>query len=184
MAFRFLRACLKIPRGAVFVQKVGWRGATKENTPCGSSTEEQRSQATFCAKTLWAAALLSFASVSSVGTARYWDAPPSPLWPKRRGRCIPIAGCADRANAGERQKSRRPEGFRAEGRLASLLLSRRPTRGILLRRASPANLLHENSTPWNFKTGSETWLWLQALNLLLSSLAGLRNTIFLPRLAA
>src|SRR5437016_4877997 len=77
-----LRACLKIPRGAVFVQKVGWRGATKEHTPCGSSTEEQRSQTTFCTKTLWAAVLLSFARVSSVGTARFGDAPPSPPWPK------------------------------------------------------------------------------------------------------
>src|SRR5947207_9046531 len=77
-----LRVCLKIPRGAVFVPKVGWRGATKENTPCGSSTEEQRSQTTFCAKTLRAAALLSFAGVGSVGTAHYWDAPPSPPWPK------------------------------------------------------------------------------------------------------
>src|ERR1041384_7886258 len=77
------------------------------------------------------------------------------LWPRRRGRRIPKTGCADRANTGQRQKRRRPEGFRAEGRLASLLLSRRPTRGILLRRASPANLLHENSTAWNFKTGSK-----------------------------
>src|ERR1041384_791769 len=77
------------------------------------------------------------------------------LWPRRRGRRIPKTGCADRANTGQRQKRRRPEGFRAEGRLASLLLSRRPTRGILLRRASPANLLHENRTPWNFKTGSK-----------------------------
>ena len=81
------RAFLKIPRGAVFVQKVGWRGATKESavrdsaqrtlgkqtgraweahTPCGSSTEEQRSQTTFCTKTLRAAALLSSASIGSV----------------------------------------------------------------------------------------------------------------------
>ena len=98
------------------------------------------------------------------------------LWPRRRGRRIPAAGCNDRANAGQRQKTRRPEGFRAEGRLASLLLSRRPTRGMgfpspasqipktegcaiaqcsLLRRASPSGLLRENSTPWNFQTGSE-----------------------------
>jgi hypothetical protein len=27
-----LRACLKIPRGAVFVKRAGWRGVTKENT--------------------------------------------------------------------------------------------------------------------------------------------------------
>ena len=57
-----LRACLKIPRGAVFGEKAGWRGATKENTPCGSSTEEQRSQTAFSPKTLRAAGLLSLSS--------------------------------------------------------------------------------------------------------------------------
>ena len=64
------------------MQKVGWRGATKENTPCGSSTKEQRSQTTFCAKTLRAAFLSSLSSVSSVAAARFGDAPPSPPWPK------------------------------------------------------------------------------------------------------
>jgi hypothetical protein len=48
----------------------------------------------------------------------------------------------------------RPEGFWGKSRLASLLLSRRPTGGILLRRASPSSLFPKNSTPWNFKTGS------------------------------
>src|SRR5713101_8130447 len=42
-----LRACLETTRGAVFVEKAGWRGATKENIPGGSSTEEQRSQTAF-----------------------------------------------------------------------------------------------------------------------------------------
>ena len=32
-------------------------------------------------------------------------------WPRRRGRRIPGAGCNGRANAGHRQKTRRPEGF-------------------------------------------------------------------------
>jgi len=32
---------------AVFEEKAGWRGATKENTLHGSSTEEQRSQTAF-----------------------------------------------------------------------------------------------------------------------------------------
>src|ERR1041384_4963447 len=95
------------------------------------------------------------------------------LWPRRRGRRIPKTGCADRANTGQRQKRRRPEGFRAEGRLASLLLSRRPTRGILLRRASPPNLLHENRTPWNFKTSSKQKLALcSGLNTLWATLGG------------
>ena len=40
----------------------------------------------------------------------------------RRGRSIPAAGCDDRANAAHSQKTRRPEGFRAKSRLASLLL--------------------------------------------------------------
>src|SRR6266436_4372434 len=77
------------------------------------------------------------------------------LWPRRRGQSIPAAGCNGRANAGQRQKTRRPEGFRAKGRLASLLLSRRSTRDILLRRASPSGLFPENSTPRSFPTGSE-----------------------------
>ena len=37
-------------------------------------------------------------------------------------------GCNDRANAGHGQKTRRPEGFRGKGRLASLLLGHRPLR--------------------------------------------------------
>src|SRR5260221_1858052 len=56
-------------RGALF----SWKrpdGATKENIPGGSSTEEQRSQAAFSAKTLRAAGLLSVAGVGSVLTAR------------------------------------------------------------------------------------------------------------------
>src|SRR5713226_4433047 len=57
------------------------------------------------------------------------------LWPRRRVPSIPAAGCKERVNAGHGQKTRRPEGFRGKGRLASLLLSRRSTRDILLRRA-------------------------------------------------
>src|SRR5713226_5422933 len=65
-----LRACLETTRGAVFGEKAGWRGATKENIPGGSSTEEQRSQTAFSAKTLRAAGLLSVAGVGSFLTAR------------------------------------------------------------------------------------------------------------------
>ncbi|MBM3841106.1 MAG: Gfo/Idh/MocA family oxidoreductase [Verrucomicrobia bacterium] len=77
-----LRACPKIPRGPVFAPKAGWRGATKENILPGSSTEEQRSQAAFGAKTLRAAGLLSVACVGSVLTARVGDARTSPPWPQ------------------------------------------------------------------------------------------------------
>src|SRR6266478_1120551 len=78
------------------------------------------------------------------------------LWPRRPWpRAAPAAGCKERANAGHGQKTRRPEGFRGKGRLASLLLSRRSTRGILLRRASPAGLFPENSAPRSFQTGSK-----------------------------
>src|SRR6185369_13493807 len=49
---------------------------------------------------------------------------------------------------------RRPEGFRGKGPLASLLLSHRPLTGMLLRRASPLGLFHENRTPPSFQTGS------------------------------
>src|SRR6266545_3796438 len=51
------------------------------------------------------------------------------LWPRRRGRSIPAAGCDDRANAGHGQKTRRPEGFRAKDHLASLILGQRPMKG-------------------------------------------------------
>ena len=50
------------------------------------------------------------------------------MWARRRGRSIPTAGCDDRANATHSQKTRRLEGGWANGRLASLLLSRRSTR--------------------------------------------------------
>jgi hypothetical protein len=81
---RNLRAYLKTTRGAVFAEKAGWRGATKENIPRGSSTEEQRSRAAFSTKTLRAAGLLSVAGVGSVVTARYRDAPPSPPMPQKK----------------------------------------------------------------------------------------------------
>src|SRR5216683_145909 len=77
-----LRACLETTRGAVFGEKAGWRGATKENIPGESSTEEQRSQTAFSAKTLRAAGLLSVAGVGSVVTARCGDASTSPPWPQ------------------------------------------------------------------------------------------------------
>jgi len=81
------------------------------------------------------------------------------LWPRRRG-CfhtgnrIPAAGCNDRANASHGQKNRRPDGFRGKDRLALLLLSRRSTGDILLRRASPSGLSFENIAARNFQTGS------------------------------
>src|SRR5713101_6532592 len=57
------------------------------------------------------------------------------LWPRRRGRSIPAAGCDDRPNAGHGQKTRRPEGFRGKGRLASLLLGYGQLAGMLPPRA-------------------------------------------------
>ena len=94
------------------------------------------------------------------------------LGARRSERRIPAAGFDARDNEAPSQKSRRPEGFRAKGRLASLLLSRRPTRGMdfpspanwfpeaelcadahgsLLRRASPSSLQNENSTSRIFR---------------------------------
>src|SRR5713226_7282174 len=83
------------------------------------------------------------------------------LWPRRRVPRIPAAGCKERVNAGHGQKTRRPEGFRGKGRLASpcsrmlseLLRGGRAQR--LLRRASPSGLFPENSAPRSFQTGSE-----------------------------
>lgn len=82
------------------------------------------------------------------------------MWARQRGRrCephwqFPAVSCNDRANVAQTQKVRRPEGFRAKCRLASLFLSRRPTRGILLRHASPSSLLPKNSATRNFESGS------------------------------
>src|SRR6266542_1375154 len=75
-----LRACLKITWCLVFVEKAGWRGATREHPRSGAVTEEQRSQPAFSAKTLRAAGLLAAASVGSAVTARCGDAPTSPPW--------------------------------------------------------------------------------------------------------
>src|SRR5713101_4379582 len=71
-----LRACLETTRGAVFGEKAGWRGATKE--ALRAATTEQlrkhsragRSQTAFSPKTLRAAGLLSVAGVGSFLTAR------------------------------------------------------------------------------------------------------------------
>src|SRR6266481_10010412 len=68
-------------RGALFSGKRP-DGATKENIPGGSSTEEQRSQTAFSPKTLRAAGLLSVAGVGSFLTARCGDARNSPPWPQ------------------------------------------------------------------------------------------------------
>ncbi len=77
-----LGACLKIPRSAVLEEKAGWRGTTKENILGGSSTEEQRSQTAFSAKTLRAAGLLAVGSVGSVVTARCGNARTAPPCPQ------------------------------------------------------------------------------------------------------
>src|SRR6266516_2618288 len=77
-----VRACLKTTRSAVVGQKAGWRGATKENIPGGSSTEEQRNQAAFCPSTLRAAGLLAVGCVGSVLTAHCGDARTSPPCPR------------------------------------------------------------------------------------------------------
>ena len=73
-----MRACLKIPWDPVFAVMAGWRGATKENIPRGSSTEEQQCQTALSAKTLRAAALLAETGVGSVVIAHCGDTPTSP----------------------------------------------------------------------------------------------------------
>jgi hypothetical protein len=72
-AERGLRACLKTTRRAVFGEEAVWQGSpqtravlvcsdsTKENTPGGSSTEEQRRQTACSQKTLRKAGLLPVA---------------------------------------------------------------------------------------------------------------------------
>src|SRR5258708_35762695 len=83
------------------------------------------------------------------------------LWPRRRVPRIPAAGCKERANAGHGEKTRRPEGFRGKGCLASpcsrmlseLIRGGRAQR--LLRRASPSGLFPENTAPRRFQTASK-----------------------------
>ncbi len=89
---------------------------------------------------------LSENSVGSCGEG-FW------LWPRRRGRSIPAAGCNDRANAGQRQKTRRPEGFRGKGRLASLLLGHRHSRVCSLVAPRQPAFSAKTGLPRNFKTG-------------------------------
>src|SRR5713226_8744522 len=80
------------------------------------------------------------------------------LWPRRRVPSIPAAGCKERVNAGDGQKTRRPEGFRGKGRLASpgsrmlseLLRGGRAQR--LLRRA--IRPFARKQAPRSFQTGS------------------------------
>src|SRR6185312_7519606 len=99
----WLRACRKIRLDAVFGEKAGWRGATKETAmrdsaltqfeqltgraweahiPGVSSTEKQRSQTAFSAKTLRAAVLLPVDCVGLAVTAHCGDAPASPPCPQ------------------------------------------------------------------------------------------------------
>ena len=65
-------------------------------------------------------------------------------WPRRRGRRIPAVGCNGRANAGHRQRTRRPEGSRGNGPLASLLVGHRPLRVCSL-------LTRSSRRSWNAK---------------------------------
>jgi len=106
---------LKTGCGAVFVAKAGWRGATKGNTPRGSSTEEQRSETALAAKTLRAAFLLALDFVVADGTARCGDVPSAPPRPKPKSPAaapFPVF----------KQALRIPKGFRppAQGREAAL----------------------------------------------------------------
>src|SRR5258706_5231686 len=75
-------------------------------------------------------------------------------WPRRRVPSIPAAGCKERANAGHGQKTRRPEGFRAKGRLASLLLGHRPLRVCSLVAPRHPYFCPKTGSPANFKIGS------------------------------
>ena len=76
------------------------------------------------------------------------------LCARRRRRSIPAAGCDDRTNAAHGQKNRRPDGCRAKGQLALLLLSQRPVKGISPRCVSPSNLLPSNSATRSFESDS------------------------------
>lgn len=53
------------------------------------------------------------------------------------------------------QKTRRPEGYRGKGRLASLLVGQRSMKDILPPRASPSGLFPDNSFSHHFQSGSK-----------------------------
>ncbi len=72
------------------------------------------------------------------------------LRPRRRGPRIPAAGCKGRANAGHGQKHRRPEGFRAKGRLASLLAQLQTAAGMRLRSGLAIRPLARKQYPFEF----------------------------------
>jgi len=83
--------------------------------------------------------------------------------PSRTGRRIPAAGCNDRANAGHRQKTRRPQGYRGKGRLASLLLGLIPLRASSLLAPRHPAFSPITGLLRNFQTGSKRLLLLLAL---------------------
>ncbi len=99
-------------RGAVIERNTGWRGATKENPPRGSSTEEQRSRTAFGSITLRAAGLLAWGFVVACVTARCGDAPhatprPNPESPAAAPLAIfRQALRPGKGNAGARRESR------------------------------------------------------------------------------
>ena len=68
----------KVLGDAVFEEKAGWRGVTKENTLYGSSTEEQQSQTIFPQKSFGRQVfqLASFVVVAVI--ARCGDTPATP----------------------------------------------------------------------------------------------------------
>jgi len=79
----------KLIGDAVFEEKAGWRGATKENPPRGASTEEQQSQAALFSKILRTAGLLAASFVVATVIARCGDTPAAP--PRSRPKFLAAA---------------------------------------------------------------------------------------------
>jgi len=94
--------------------------------------------------------------------------------PRRRGRSIPEAGYADRANAGHDQKIRRPKDIPALHQQSSPFFSRWYVQNLSFRIICATSLCHQNRAPRNFLTRSKRF---QALLLLLTAviLAGCKS---------
>ena len=117
------------------------RRTWEDHTPCGSSTEEQRSQTAFGAKTHGAAGLLSVGGVGLVVTARCGDAPTAPPCPQPKSlaaaRLAIFKQALSRTNAVEELREKRGGAKGAEKRRVKRVIANAPFGERILKSNSP-----------------------------------------------